>query len=288
MTANTGQLQPVMVGVDGSGPSEEALAWASAEAALQGRPLRVATVWMQPVSTVPPIGNTVSLLRNSAENILREAVARARNAAPDIEVDGSVLHGATVHALVKASKDAALLVVGSRGHGGFASMLLGSTSDGVARHTRVPVVVVRGPAVPTGPVVVGVDESEGTQRALGFAFEAAQRRGVGLVALHGRLEQAALAASADRSPTLRARIEEAAHALLTEALSGWAQKYPDVEVTQLIVPQHPVPALSEAGITASLLVVGSRGFGGFAELLLGSVGMGVLHHATCPVAVVPA
>jgi nucleotide-binding universal stress UspA family protein len=171
-----------------------------------------------------------------------------------------------------------------------AGLLLGSVSQHVARHASCPVVVVREPTDPAARrVVVGVDGSPGSGAALGFAVEYAARHEVPLVAVYGWR---------DRHPTssgsgsqLRARMVErleAGQRMLDSALDEWRAKHPSLEIVAEAVPVHPGRVLADASERCALLVVGARGRGVFAGLLLGSISQSVLHAARCPVAVVHA
>lgn len=165
--------------------------------------------------------------------------------------------------LIAESARAREVVVGSHGLGGFTGALVGSTAVALSVHGECPVVVVRG-RQHEGPVVVGVDLSPVSDAALGFGFEEAAAAGVPLVA----------AAAQGDEKSLNAR------------MSGWLQKYPDVAVEQFVVGERPIPVLLDFGERAGLLVVGSRGRGGFAGMLLGSTSQALIYHAPCPVAVV--
>jgi nucleotide-binding universal stress UspA family protein len=160
--------------------------------------------------------------------------------------------------------------------------VLGSVSQHVTRHASCPVVVVRAPYHPDAErVVVGVDGSTGSRKALEFAFDHASRSGAPVTAIHAWRDGA-------RGDAREGLVEEirAAERILAEALAGFADQYPDVKVTTEAVPVVPQRVLADASQAASLVVVGSRGLGAFAGLLLGSVSQSVLHHAQCPVAVV--
>jgi nucleotide-binding universal stress UspA family protein len=185
-------------------------------------------------------------------------------------------------------------VVGNRGHGGFAGMLAGSVATQVAAHARCPVVVVRpgvdssALAATTHPIVIGIDGVERTQPALEFAFEEAASRGVSLTAVHvwaepprsGSVEFKPVAYDYDEAHREATRT-------LAEALAGYQEKYPDVPVfRETTCGLNPAAVLLRASEEAGLIVVGSRGRGGFSGLLLGSVGQALIHHAHCPVAVV--
>ena len=283
---------PIVVGVDGSDESLVGLAWATHEAQHRHRPLKLVHAWEVPVPGYVPVPASVDLVRESAEAVLADAVSKAEEWAPSVEVEGLLMHGATARVLIDQGEDAAMLVVGSHGRGGFARLMLGSSSAAVAAHASVPVVVTRGTSPDetwrAGPVVVGIDGSEVSESAIDFAFSAAAVRRAGLVAVHAWAQPDPFVDEAYAVLSEAATRQTEAHLAVSESLAGWRDKYPDVQVTEVIADGHPVDALLSETTTvdAALLVVGSRGRGGFAGLLLGSVSRGVLHHATCPVAVV--
>lgn len=264
---------PVVVGVDGSPQSRQAAAWAARAAERDRAPLHIVVV------------DGVPSRLTDAQRTVTDIAAYCRTAAPDATVHEEVDHsGFPTEELVRRSADARLIVVGSRGHGGFAGALLGSVSSGVAMRATCPVVVVRGDATDAGPIVVGVDESPASEAALEYAFEAADARGVELIAVQA-LPDAHFVPGPLPHPD-RTEIREQADLHLAEHLAGWRERFPDVPVRRTTTNDHPVVALREAAASAQLLVVGHRGRGGFANLLLGSVARGVLHYAPCPVAVV--
>lgn len=283
---------PVVVGVDGSDESLVGLAWATHEAAHQGRPLRLVHAWEVPMPGYVPVPASVDLVRESAEAVLAEAVTKAEEWAPQVSVSGLMMHGAAAHVLVDQGSDAAMIVVGSHGRGGFARLVLGSTSGAVAAHADVPVVVTRGTEPKeswrSGTVVVGIDGSAVSESAIDFAFQAASARGAGLTVVHAWAQPDPFVDEAYAVLSESATRQTEARLAVSESLAGWRDKFPDVAVTQVIADGHPVDALlaEAAQAQAALLVVGSRGRGGFTGLLLGSVSRGVLNHATCPVAVV--
>ena len=223
--------------------------------------------------------------------VLDANLAKARSEAPDLVIDGLLVGGPPAQMLVQQSQQASMVVVGRRGRGGFSSLLLGSTSDAVARHSHVPVLVARSETSVSleagAPVIVGIDGSESSTGAIEFAFESASMMGAPLVAVHAWTSHDVFADAIDEhseSGVARGQVE--AHLILSEALAGWREKYPEVTVKELALREHPVQALTSLGKHAQLVVVGSRGRGGFAGVLLGSVGHGVLHHCTGQVAVV--
>ncbi|WP_308284467.1 universal stress protein [Pseudonocardia oceani] len=160
-------------------------------------------------------------------------------------------------------------------------------SVALAMHAACPVVVARGPrssGTASLPVVVGVDGSSTSESAVGFAYESAASRRVGLVAVHvwsDTVADAEVAVLLDREA-----IEDGEHRQLVEGLAGWAEKFPDVAVERVVIRDLPAHALLERAARAQLVVVGSRGRGEFAGLVLGSVSNALLHRAPCPVAVV--
>ncbi len=289
MTSNTGA--PVVVGVDGSEVALHAVRAAAREAADRHRPLRVVHAFIWPLMGVPlgpaPGAPAGGGLRNQAEQCVAEAVAEAGKAAPDVAVSGTVVDGAAAAVLLAESRDAALVVLGSRGLGGFAGLLIGSVAVQVSSRADCPVLVVRGEPRADGPVVVGVDGSELSQEAVGFAFEEAARRGTELVAVHAWLYPTP-AGPGDILPLVydldAFRQEE--ERTLAESVAGWSERYPEVPVRQRLVRGSPARALVEESRTAQLVVVGARGRGALSGLLLGSVSHAVLHHAHSPLAIV--
>ncbi|MFE6282982.1 universal stress protein [Streptomyces sp. NPDC057877] len=286
----------VVVGVDGSESSLAAVETAAREARARGASLRVVHAFIWPALPVPlgpsPVGPSEGGLRRLAENLLTKAVERARATAPDVRVDRALVTGEALTVLRTESRTAELVVVGSRGMGGFVGLLVGSTAVHLAAHGLCPVLVVREqPAtVDGGPVVVGVDGSPVGARAVDFAFAEAELRKAPLVALHAWTTwNAPLPAPRDPSlPYANPPGELAAEEerLLHESIAGRQERYPGVVVEHKVVHGGTREALIEASRSAQLLVVGSRGRGGFTGLLLGSVSQAVLHHAHCPVAVV--
>lgn len=281
----------IVVGVDGSEQSLQGLDWGLDEARRRHLPVEIVHAWMWPLYGVPlgppPYGPADSGLRASAEAVLRDAARRAEKVAPGVRVGTSLSTGAPAPALVNASEDASLVVLGCRGLGGFAGLLLGSTSSQVAAHARCPVTVVRGQERPAGPVVVGVDGSATGQLAVAAAFLEASLRGGELIAVHTWVRPVSTGPQ-DPLPLVfsEAEMQQAEEAVLAESLAGWEERYPDVTVTERVVRDHPAHYLSEMSARAQLLVVGSRGRGGFPGLRLGSVSRAVLHHADSPVMVV--
>ncbi|MBB5157512.1 universal stress protein [Saccharopolyspora phatthalungensis] len=266
--------QSVVVGVDGSESSLQAALWAAAEADRLSVPLHLIVINNDP-SRDP-----------YAKKVVADFSNRCRHAAGGIEITEEVVYGHPAEELVHRSASARLVVVGSRGQGAFRETLLGSTSAAVATHASSPVVVVPGGGTATsGPVVAGVDDSPGCRPALQYAFDAAKHRHSELVAVQA-LPNAYFIPGPYEHPD-RDELLDLAQRGLAEQVSTFTGDYPEVAVRQVVSNIAPVQALLEAAQHAQLLVVGHRGRGGFAGLLVGSVARGVLHHAPCPVAVVP-
>jgi nucleotide-binding universal stress UspA family protein len=281
---------PILVGYDGSANATAALTWAQQEAARRSAPVELVYVYEWATAVAPvPVGAIWPdrAVRREAVAMVEEAVTRAVAAHPEVPLTGTVVDGSAVPTLRSRSERAQLLVLGNRGLGGFTGLLAGSVATGVATHARCPVVVVRGCAPPHQPVVVGVDESPDADRAIGFAFDQAAGCGVPLVAVRAwqpppvpwRTDVRPLVYDADE-------LAGAERQLAGQALAGWQEKHPDVPVTIRLMPSTPAHALITASAEAQLVVVGSRGRGGFRGLLLGSVARQLIHHARSPVAVV--
>lgn len=280
--------RPVVVGVDGSEASRRAVVWAAGEAARRGASLRLVTAFGWPADHVVGHPGLGEQYREEMEAVARRDLASAEDlaAVADVPVT-TVLHGGfPIGTLVEEARRAQLLVLGSRGRGGVAGLLLGSVSAAVAAHAACPVVVVRedAPGAVTGPVVLGVDGSPSSDAATAFACEAAAVRGVPLVAVHAWTDLVVdpeMAALMDWDA-----VAERERTVLAERLTGWVEKFPDVVLEQVVVRDLPAHALVERSGAAQLVVVGSRGRGGVASLLLGSTSHGVLQRGRCPVAVV--
>ena len=282
--------RPVVVGVDGSGSADRAVEWAAAEAARRGVALRLVSAFSWTTSD-HPVGHDGRVaqyrdqLLEAARRRLSRAARIAEDTSPGTETAPQVEIGAPIEVLGSEARRAQLLVLGDRGLGGVAGLVLGSVAVALAARGACPVVIVRGETRNTdGPVVVGIDESTVSEAALRFAFAAAAVRGAELVALHAWSPTAidkALEPLMDWDSV--ANKEDAA---IAERLSGWGQKYPQVTLRRSVVRDGAARALVDASRGAQLVVVGSRGRGTAAGLLLGSVSHGVLHAAHCPVAIV--
>ncbi|QNE79001.1 universal stress protein [Streptomyces finlayi] len=285
----------MIVGVDGSASSFEAVDVAAREAHMRDAPLRIVHAFghapgLQPVGGSPwnPADHG---LEPMTQGVLARAEERAHRVAPGMDITRSVVAGEALEVLEIESRSATLAVVGSRGLSGFSGLLLGSTAVHLAAHGRCPLMVVRGRADPAGAVVLAVDGSDAGEAAVEFAFNEAALRGAPLVALHvwNVWSERAYEGPGDPVNAMVADIDklrEAEQHLLDETVTAWQKVFPQVEVERRLVRSRIRPALIDASRGAQLLVTGARGHGGFAGLLLGSVSQALLHHAHCPVTVV--
>ncbi|HEU5161051.1 MAG TPA: universal stress protein [Streptosporangiaceae bacterium] len=285
-------MNEIIAGVDGSPCSLRAIEWAAEAAAARGTALRIVHA-MPSWLFEPTVESRVEQVRDwmvaTGHEVTDEAVAVAEARAPGLDVSAELAPGGPPRALIGAAKDAVMLVVGSHGAGTLTGLLLGSVALQVAMHAICPAVVVRPPPVSARrEVVVGIDGSHHDQAVMEFGFTEASLRSARLRAVHAWTHLGA-APDAVRPPVVdRAAAEAECQRMLAESLGGWQERFPEVEIVREVRHDRPTAALTAASAGAELLVVGTRGRGGFAGLLLGSVGHAMLHRAQCPVAIVPA
>lgn len=278
----------ILVGVDGSGAATSAVAWAAGDAAMRNVPLTLVHVIAPVVASASPDFPVASEFFQWQEDEARRVLEAARETVADSCADAAppmvhsvVLHGGTVGTLVDLSKDADIMVVGSRGRGAFSRALLGSVSTALVHHSHCPVAVVHEDPLQLSeraPVLVGIDGSPASLAAVEMAFDEASRRHVELVALHAWRDGSMLDLPGVDLETMKAQAEEA----LAERLAGWQERYPDVEVRRVIACDQPARELVEQAECAQLVVLGSHGRGGFAGMLLGSVSTAVVHAVRSP------
>ncbi len=285
-------MDAIVVGTDGSDHSLRAVEWAAEEAGLRNVPLRIVHAvapWVYDTSVDPRLAAVRKWLLASGEEVVDAAVAAVRVRAPGVTVGGDAVPGGAAKALLEEARNASMVVLGGHGVGVVAGVLLGSTALQVVAHMPVPAIVVRHrDTVVRQEVLVGVDGSESGDAALALAFEEAALRKARLHAVHVWSEPGS-AGPGEMMPLVydpEIVIEEQADRL-DGSLAPWRVRYPDVEVVPEVVHGRPVRILGGASARADLLVVGTRGRGGFAGLVLGSVSHGLLHHAHCPLAVAP-
>lgn len=280
----------ILVGVDGSKESDAAVQWAGEEARLTGAPITLMHGVPPSFATVPnvPVKALVTEWeRENASAVIERARQILNSSGPSelLDVRSEVRYWGVLPTLIDASKEARMVVVGSRGAGAFGRMMMGSVSSGLIRHGHGPVTVVhaRDHELPVdGPIVVGIDGSPASEAATALAFEEADRRKVGLVAVHAWRDTGALLALGIDWPAY----EQIGAEVLAERLSGWQERYPGVSVRRRLESGTPARWLFEESKHAQLIVVGSHGRGGFAGMLLGSVSSAVAQSVRIPVTVV--
>ncbi|MET4225739.1 universal stress protein [Oerskovia enterophila] len=290
----------VLVGVDGSEPSLHALDWAAAYARQVGWPLHVVCSYSLPSFTAASLDGGYAALddtaiQEGAKAVLAEATQRAE--AAGVRTTAAIATGDAAGVLVELSKDYSLVVVGTRGRGGFTERLLGTVSSALPAHSRCPTVVVplksggeggELPAIqPLKRIVVGVDGSPSADIALRHAIKQARAWSAELVAVAG----VPVGAGAGLLAWLPASIDhQQVLDDITEGLNVIVDRHeaenPDVPIKRIVLDGTGAELLTEFSTASDLVVVGSRGRGGFTGLLLGSTSQAVLHHSACPVMVV--
>ena len=276
----TGMTDGILVGYDGSPPSDEALRWAAREAWARGTVLTICLTWRHDDHlALNGDPGAADRARQRGEEILARGVRFAGSVPDPADIRTVLAEGSPAYVLCERSSAAEMVVVGSRGHGGLADLRLGSVSWQVACHGQGRVVVVRGQwrpvNQPPGPVVAGVDGSPESRDALTFAFEEAALRDVPLVAV------CALTDAPGRIGG-ELRMEEDFGLLMTSR----EKEHPEVTVLRQVTFGTPRSALLRAAAEAQMLVVGARGLGGLEGMSLGSVAGALVHHSPCPVAIV--
>lgn len=287
----------IVVAVDGSAASTQAVRWAANTALKRGEPLRLVSSYAMPQflyaeGMVPP-QELYNELEAEAMTKINAAKAVVEEFSSEVEVSYQVEEGNPIDMLLDLSEDCTMIVMGSRGLGGFSGMVLGSVSAAVVSHAKCPVVVVRensdvNPDTKYGPVVVGVDGTDVAEKAIEMAFSEANARGAKLRGIHTWIDMQMQTSLAGLSAAQLEweEIEKDQKRLLAEHLAPFAAKYPNVEVEEVITRDRPVRALADASADAQLLVVGSHGRGGFRGMLLGSTSRALLQEAKCPLMVV--
>ncbi|MFJ1706655.1 universal stress protein [Kitasatospora sp. NPDC088346] len=287
--------QYLLAGIDGSPESTAAARWAADEAVRRGLGLRLvhAQTWLDDLHADRTRPADVRAL---TQRMLADAQQEVGRAHPGLEVLAEVIGvgGEPADELAEAANAADLLVLGSRGHGGFAGLLVGSVGLAVAARCEVPTVLVRadGIARPAGPggreVVLGVDTRAPSDEVIDFAFRQASRVNAVLRAVHGWTPPPVWGYAGWVPPQVESDRFHAIEAeLLTEALTGWREKYPDVAVVEDCRLGTGASALVDVSADAALVVVGRRRRPHRAGMRLGPIAHAVLHHAKAPVAVVP-
>ncbi|MBN6040366.1 universal stress protein [Amycolatopsis sp. 195334CR] len=284
---------PVTVAIDGSEPALAATRWAVEEAVRLHAPLFILSAYgLDDVSfamRVYPPAEWLEAKKQAAERMVADAAAVANEMAPGLRVQTRVSPLGSVSVLREVSAHVRMLVLGKPG-GAVSGLVVGSTSIPVLAGADCPVVVVRGRdrgRPQEGPVVVGVDGSPMSEAAIAHAFAEASVRRAPLLALHSCHDADPAGLFSEGSAYFEwESVTTAEERLLAERLAGWQERYPDVAVERVVARDKPRQRLLELSNKAQLVVVGSRGRGGFTGLVLGSTSQALAHHANCPVMVV--
>ena len=283
----------VTVGLDGSLSAGRALGWAIDQAVLEHRPLTLVhaiapegAVWLDPEGRDHRIG--VESTRTEGDELIRLAREEVARRAPGLEVHEVLRVADPRDLLLEHSGRAAMVVLGSRGRGPVRSLLLGSVGVAVTRHARCPVVVHRpgNPGLVRHGIVVGVDGTPTSRAPLEFAYRQASLRDLPLTVMHCFWNPAATLAGVSQELRRAEELEEQ-RLVLAEAVSGMAEKFPDVRVHAEVARGLADDLLVRTGERMNLVVVGAHHGGAAAEVIFGSVAASVVEHANGPVAVVP-
>ena len=282
----------IVVGVDESPAAKRAVQWAARDAELRKISLTLVHAISPEIATRAGVRLPAGLARwqrDRGRRLVDDAFKLVEDACQHggpTEVHSEISQSAAVPALVDLSKDAELVVTGCIGSGRWPGRLLGSVASGLLRHAYCPVAIVHeaDPLVSHPcevPVLLGVDGSSASELATAVAFDEAARRNVGLIALHAWSDADVSDGPEIDWPATRPEAEE----VLAERLAGWQERYPDVEVDRAVVRDRPARQLVRWSKDVQLVVVGSRGRGGFTDMLVGSVGETVAQMARVPVIV---
>ncbi|MEU6379882.1 universal stress protein [Streptomyces sp. NPDC046909] len=294
-------LRPVAVGLDGSRESLAAADWAAREALRRGLPLRLVHAWEGGISPDDSELPELEAPRYWARRILRGAMDQLSERYPQVELSADQISRPAADALIAAGDEAELLVLGSRAFSGFGGFMAGSVALATVAHVARPVVLVRADQsledehirdaedrpsahTPYRAVVVGVDPAHSCEELLEFAFESAALRAAPLRVVH--TWQIPYMPSALEKKARKA-VREAAERVLDSVVRPWREKYPTVEITELIAEGRPAQRLLDATQDAGLLAVGRRIRPARLGTHTGPVAHAVMHHVRCPVAIVP-
>lgn len=284
-----GSHKPVVVAVDGSARNRSAVDWAAHEAAALGCAVVLVTALPDHVLSPPrPVERSQD---RQALDMLADVRAEVRHLVDEQSVDTRADVGTPVAVLLDAADDARMIVVGKRGLGGFARVVVGSTSIALAGRAPVPVTIVPDQWEQTRhagePIVLGVDPLRADHKSVHLAIRRAKRLGVPVVAVHGQESPARYSGEGDGTGAAGDYERKAASAF-DELLATWATRYPDVVIRPMRARMHPASAILEAAEAAQLVVLGRHDAGIFGGFAFGSVARAVLHYSTTPVITVPA
>ncbi|MFJ7017475.1 universal stress protein [Streptomyces sp. NPDC101117] len=286
--------RPITAGVDGSEESLAGLAWAAREAVRRGLALRVVHAWrFQEHEAMAAVDADTQA--GWVRDELAEAVRSVTERHPALDVTTEVVDGGPVETLLAATAESEMLVLGSRGHAAVVGFLLGSVGQQVVAGADRPVVLVRAGDRPSAEVaghdiVVGQQgDADDDAEALRFAFETAAARGAAVRAVRAWTLPPLFAYSPGSLKLLdeAGGLEPYEKKALAEALQPWRERFPDVHVVEHVEMGSAGQVLLSVASRAQLVVVGRRARRTAVGARIGSVASGVLHHAPCPVAVVP-
>jgi nucleotide-binding universal stress UspA family protein len=282
----------IVVGVDDSPAAKGAVEWAARDAELRRISLtlvhavspNLTTWWDTPLSP-----GLAQWQKNHGRRLLDDAVEiveKTCHHGGPTQIHTKVLPSAAVPTMIDLSKDAEMVVTGSSGTGSWSGRLLGSVSSALLRHAHCPVAIIHDGDPSTAhqlqaPVLLGIDGSSASESATAMAFDEASRRNVGLIALHAWSDVDVSEWPGVDWPAMQSMADQ----VLAERLAGWQEQYPDVSVRRIVVRDQPARQLVTHSAEAQLLVVGSRGRGGFGGMLVGSVSETVAQLARTPVIV---
>lgn len=293
----TETVHGIVVGVDGSPQCDKAARWAAQEASARNLPIVLAGSYILPqflyAEGMAPSRALVQEMEENVQDSIDRAAEVVRAVDDSLEIIEKLRAGSPIPLLLKYSRTATMLVVGSRGLGGVAGALLGSVSASLVGHARCPVVVLRddmevAAMSSDSPIVVGIDGSPISDLAVRHAFEMAKDHRCGLVAVNAWLDRAmqSTIATINLSAADWQRAHEEQERMVNAVLAPFIEEYPDVPVTVHVKRESPELSLAEVGKDARLIVVGSHGRGGFAGMLLGSTSRALLRLSPQPLMVV--
>ncbi|GAA4123724.1 universal stress protein [Knoellia locipacati] len=282
------RTERIVVGIDGSAHGWAALAWAAEHASRRSIPVHIIHAFAPDIPMLGFGSTDQTSIKNEGERLLTTARARAHAIDPTLTLTTSLPPGFASPALVKASHDATMVVLGAVGHGLLSRATIGAVAQQVAAHATCPVVIVGHEGhseTPHHRVVVGVDGSTPSAAALHSAFDYAASQESELVVVH------AWEAKGPEDPTLKTdsswpAYESDLEQRVDREIAASSAAHPAVKVRHEVVRDSPVAALIQAADTADLVVVGARGTGGFPGLHLGSVSSRLLGRTACPLVLV--
>ena len=283
-----GSHHPIVVAVDGSVRNQSAVDWAAHEAGALGCRLDLVTALPDRILDSPQVPTDDDV---GALDMLARTRSTIVHLVADQQVTTAAVPGTPLDVLLERARGARLLVVGKRGLGSFARVIVGSTSIALAGRSPVPVAIVperwQQAEHAEGPVVLGVDPHRPDHRAFHLAFRRADHLGVPLVAVHGWESPAVYSWDAAGVAGISSQWEQEATALFEQVVKVWQDRFPRVSVRAAHRHKHPANAVLEESADAQLVVLGRHSEGIFGGFAFGSVARAVLHYVETPVIVVP-